>query len=134
LLRLHGYLHVLLQGAPALPGPHNSHYNRRSSAPSTTNQLCPLISRKPYALLYCMPDDMLWKVNLTLQSVEPVTAPFFYVGNQGDKKLFFGVSSDSLCVLYACTMLNVDKSTNILHNYMDANIHSACGISSNLAK
>lgn len=85
-----------------------------------------------------MPDDMLWKVDLPLQSADPATAPFFYVGNQGDKKLLFGVScgcfSDSLCVLYTCTMLNVDKSTNILHNYMDANIHSACGISSNLAK
>lgn len=72
--------------------------------------------------------------------MEPVTTLFFFsLGTKEiDKKLFFWVScgcfSDSLSVLYTCTILNVDKSTNILHNYMDVNIHSACGISSNLVK
>lgn len=99
------------QWAPPSPWLHSSHCNQRSTAPSTASRLFPLISRKPRTLLYFMSDDTLWKVDLLLQSAEPVTAPFFYAENRGDKKLFFGVScgcfSDSLCILYTCTIVNV---------------------------
>lgn len=76
------------------------------------------------------------EIIFTFQSVQPATTPL--LGTKEIRNFPFGevlcVFSPSLCDLYTCTILNVDKSTNILHNYMDVNVHSAYGISSNLAK